>query len=573
MTKPLPAQPAIPPEADPSHWVGRRWFTASGTLVAELRAGVEPFTLFERLSRRRHCLFLDSAALDTPPDGRDTIAAVAAERHTHRAEPDTNRADRAANASPTTPRLARFSFIAADPIHSILVKPAGAGRDTERVNEAFVLLRSLLGDLACATVPGLPPFQGGVAGLVSYDCGLARLGVPPPAGDAGVPLLSLHVYDVVCAFDHDTGRGWIISQGVPARGPTARRARAEERLNCLLAALTETAVASNESPVAPPSAVPQLPHALSGHALPGHGKIVSTQSRATYLDMVRAGIDLVRAGDIFQVNLAQRLSLAATLDPVELHRRSRLLNPAPFAACFDAGPATIVSMSPERLLRVERGTVRMHPIKGTRRMLASPEADLYAGADLEHSEKDRAENVMIVDLVRNDLSRVCTPESVRVEALCRLERYRYVQHLVSIVAGRLRPGLTPLDALDAAIPGGSVTGAPKHRACEIISQLEGFVRGAYCGSLGYVGFDGTADFNLLIRTFVVGPDSITCAVGGGITASSDPASEYAETLHKAEGMLRVLASFDGDHDGDHDGERARSSSPQLPDTMPMRATR
>ncbi len=570
MKKPPPAQPAIPPETDPSHWVARRWFTASGTLVAELRAGVEPFTLFQRLSRRRHCLFLDSAALDAPHDGRDTIAAVAAEPHTNRAGP-------AANASPTTPRLARFSFVAADPIHSIQVEPAGAGRDTERVNEAFVLLRSLLSDLACETVPGLPPFQGGVAGLVSYDCGLARLGVAPPAGDAGVPLLSLHVYDVVCAFDHDAGRGWIISQGVPARGPTARRARAEERLNCLLAALTETAAASNESLVAPPSAEPQLPHELPGHALPGHEKIVSTQSRATYLDMVRAGIDLVRAGDIFQVNLAQRLSHAATLDPVELHRRSRLLNPAPFAACFDAGPATIVSMSPERLLRVERGTVRMHPIKGTRRMLASPEADLYAGADLEHSEKDRAENVMIVDLVRNDLSRVCTPESVRVEALCRLERYRYVQHLVSIVAGRLRPGLTPLDALDAAIPGGSVTGAPKHRACEIIGQLEGFVRGAYCGSLGYVGFDGTADFNLLIRTFVVGPDSITCAVGGGITASSDPAAEYAETLHKAEGMLRVLASFDGDRDKDIDrnidGEKARSGSPHLPGDMPTGATR
>ena len=259
--------------------------------------------------------------------------------------------------------------------------------------------------------------------------------------------------------------------------------------------------------------------------------------------MVEAGIELVRAGDIFQVNLAQRLCLAATIDPVELHRRSRTLNPAPFAAFFDAGTATIVSMSPERLLQVERGTVRMHPIKGTRRMLASPEADLYAGEDLGQSEKDRAENVMIVDLVRNDLSRVCTPESVRVEALCRLERYRYVQHLVSIVAGRLRPGLNSLDALDAAIPGGSVTGAPKHRACEIISQLEGFTRGAYCGSLGFIGFDGAADWNLLIRTFVVAPDSISFAVGGGITARSDPAAEYAETLHKAEGMLRVLASF------------------------------
>jgi para-aminobenzoate synthetase component 1 len=185
----------------------------------------------------------------------------------------------------------------------------------------------------------------------------------------------------------------------------------------------------------------------------------------------------------------------------------------------------------------------MHPIKGTRRVTAQPEADLYAGTDLEASAKDRAENVMIVDLVRNDLARVCEPASVKVEALCRLERYRYVQHLVSIVAGRLRRGLGALDALEAALPGGSVTGAPKHRACEIIAELEGFSRGAYCGSLGYLGFDGSADFNLLIRTFVATDGLVTFAAGGGITAASDPAAEHAESLHKAEGMLRVLDSF------------------------------
>ena len=499
------APPATPDASDPRQWIARRWFTASGALVAELHAGVEPLAIYERVSRQRHCLFLDSAVLD---GGSDAAPSP----------------DRASTPARATPRLGRFSYVAADPIHSIEVVATGDGRDAERVNAAFSQLRSLLADLACATIPGLPPFQGGVAGLVSYECGLARLSLAVP-GSSSVPLLSLHIYDLVYAFDHDASRGWIISQGVPARGPTARRARAEERLAGLLAAVAKPVSAGHSPPVS------------------GPGEIVSTQSRESYIAMVEAGIELVRAGDIFQVNLAQRLSLAATIDPVELHRRSRTLNPAPFAAFFDAGTATIVSMSPERLLQVERGTVRMHPIKGTRRMLASPEADLYAGEDLGQSEKDRAENVMIVDLVRNDLSRVCTPESVRVEALCRLERYRYVQHLVSIVAGRLRPGLNSLDALDAAIPGGSVTGAPKHRACEIISQLEGFTRGAYCGSLGFIGFDGAADWNLLIRTFVVTPDSISFAVGGGITARSDPAAEYAETLHKAEGMLRVLASF------------------------------
>ena len=519
------APPATPDASDPRQWIARHWFTASGALVAELHAGVEPLAIFELLSRQRHCLFLDSAVLD---GGSDAAPSP----------------DRASTQARATPRLGRFSYVAADPIHSIEVVATGDGRDAERVNAAFSQLRSLLADLACATIPGLPPFQGGVAGLVSYECGLARLGLAVP-GSSDVPLLSLHIYDLVYAFDHDAGRGWIISQGLPAQGPTARRARATERLEGLLAALAAPTPASPSATAlgtSTPTATAPV-HVLPGHGISGHGEIVSTQSRESYVAVVEAGIELVRAGDIFQVNLAQRLSLAATIDPVELHRRSRTLNPAPFAAFFDAGTATIVSMSPERLLQVERGTVRMHPIKGTRRMLASPEADLYAGEDLGQSEKDRAENVMIVDLVRNDLSRVCTPESVRVEALCRLERYRYVQHLVSIVAGRLRPGLNSLDALDAAIPGGSVTGAPKHRACEIISQLEGFTRGAYCGSLGFIGFDGAADWNLLIRTFVVAPDSISFAVGGGITARSDPAAEYAETLHKAEGMLRVLASF------------------------------
>ena len=526
--------PVLNPDEHPRHWIIRQWCTASGAVVAELRPGLQPQTVFERLARRPSAIFFDSAALD---GAAGTAAAV-----------------------PTTPRLGRYSFVAADPIHSVHVEQAGDATDLQRVAEAFALLRSLLADLACQTIPGLPPFQGGVAGLVSYECGLARLGVAAPAAPAGVPLLSLHVYDVIYAFDHDAEKGWIISQGVPARGPTARRARAEERLASLLVAIaapasdgdacssptspacvppTTPADASISSPLPSPCSVPLE----AGTALPGQPGIVSTRSRAAYLDMVQAGIELIRAGDIFQANLAQRLSAAVSIDPVELHRRSRTLNPAPFAGCFNAGGAWIVSMSPERLLQVGRGTVRMHPIKGTRRILAIPEADLYAGAELGGSEKDRAENVMIVDLVRNDLSRVCTPASVHVEALCRLERYRYVQHLVSIVAGRLRPGLTALDALDAAIPGGSVTGAPKQRACEIIGLLEGFTRGAYCGSLGFIGLDGTADFNLLIRTFVVTPGSISFAVGGGITAQSDPAAEYAETLHKAEGMLRVLASF------------------------------
>ena len=499
--------PAAGAGVGPRHpWLGRVHATASGALVAEAAAGLDPLAVFAHAAGLPRVLFLDSAITDADAPPLAHQAGL--------------------------PPLGRWSFVTADPIHAIEVA-AGAGG--AGASAGFAQARRLLAEFATPTIPGLPPFQGGLAGLVSYDCGLARLGLPsPPVLAPAVPLLALHLYDVVFAYDHALGRGWFISQGVPARGPVARRQRAAERLASFLAK-------------APPAACPPLPAAVAaaspepaGHPLPSRPAITTSHPPDRYRAMVRAGIEAVLAGDIFQVNLAQRLAVGATIDPVALHLAARRINPAPFAACFDCGAAHLVSMSPERFLQAAHGTVRMHPIKGTRRVLASPEADLYAAADLGGSDKDRAENVMIVDLVRNDLARVSRPESVRVEALCRLERFRYVQHLVSVVAGRLRPGLGPLDALEAAIPAGSVTGAPKHRACEIISALEGSARGAYCGCLGYLGLDGTADFNLLIRTFVTGAGSITFSAGGGITAASDPAAEHAESLHKAEGMLRVL---------------------------------
>jgi len=529
----------------PAPWrpgLGRRWFTPSGALVSELDRSIDAADIFVALSGAPHLLFLDSAARDSgtgdrPGDGTAGEPAI---------------------------RLGRFSYLAADPIYSCTVPAPTSTTATSATGEVAVALaevRRLLGDLACPTIPGLPPFQGGVAGLVSYECGLLLQGLSPgslqpEAAGGETPLLSLHVYDVVFAFDHDLGQGWIISQGQPAQGPTARRIRAEERLESLLGRLHAPQLrqaqpaagglsAAGVISAAGAAPLPQASAAAAAtpHPLPGHPGIFSTHSPQSYREMVQAGIELVRAGDIFQVNLAQCLWLEAALDPLELYAQARALNPAPFAGYFQAGDVQIASMSPERFLSVSQGTVRMHPIKGTRRVLSQPEADLYAGDDLEESAKDRAENVMIVDLVRNDLSRTCTPQSVRVESLCRLERYRYVQHLVSIVSGRLQPGRQALDAVEAAFPGGSVTGAPKFRACEIIRDLEGVSRGAYCGSLGFLGFDGNADFNLLIRTFIVTSTGVRFSAGGGITAASDPVAEYAESLHKAEGMLRVLGSF------------------------------
>lgn len=496
------------------------WYTASGALVAELPAAFPAERIMRGLAECPGLVCFDSSSAGTPSEAAGQAEAAALE-------------------------LARFSFLAADPIFTWSLPPAAGNDSSDQLRLILGEARRVLIDCRCPTIPGLPPFQGGLAGLLSFDAGLAHLGVPVTAArPAQLPQIQLGLYDVVFAFDHQRERAWAISQGLPAGGQAARRQRSRQRLEHHLAAVAATAATEAPDPRwQRPTESQTLPGLVP---LPGSPGVFSTHTEADYLTMVQAGIDLVRAGDIFQVNLAQQLCVPARCDPLALYRVARRLNPAPFAGFLSLDDGAIVSMSPERFLKVTRDRVWMHPIKGTRRVLASPEADLFAGADLGASEKDRAENVMIVDLVRNDLARVCRPESVEVEALCRLERFRYVQHLVSVVSGRLLPGAGPLDAVLASFPGGSVTGAPKRRACEIISDLERAGRGPYCGTLGYVGFDGAADFNLLIRSFVVGPDEISFSVGGGITVGSDPAAEYAESLHKAEGMLRVLAAFAGE---------------------------
>lgn len=504
-----------------SAWIHRSWATASGGVVAELRAGVEICDLFARLAAAPGLLFLDSSVSGKGP---------AADAH----------------------RLARFSFLAVDPLETIRCgQPANAQEARGILDE----VAGRLAEIATPTIPGLPPYQGGFAGMLSYDHGLAMLGLEPPPTEPATPSLVMNLYDVVLAFDHARGCGWLISQGFAragevAGGPPVRQTRAVARAKALLARLdggSESAAATAASAAASPlPTVQRVP-------LPGHAGIFATHTPEAYRGMVAEAVELIRQGDIFQVNVAQRFAVAAVPSPVDLHLAARRLNAAPFAAVLDlAGDGLhagewIVSSSPERLLQLTHGprsVARMHPIKGTRRVIRSPEADLYAGADLDASEKDRAENVMIVDLVRNDLSRVCEPASVRVEALCRLERYAYVQHLVSVVAGRLLASASPVDCLAVVSPGGSVTGAPKLRACEIITQLEGLARGPYCGSIGYLSCDGAADFNILIRTFVAAGGCLTFSAGGGITVASDPADEYAETLHKAEGMLRVLAAVE-----------------------------
>jgi para-aminobenzoate synthetase component 1 len=466
-------------------------------LVEELSPAPDPEDVFLRLAHLPGVLFLDSAL-----------------KH---------------------PRFGRYSFVAADPFEFL--------RCLQRDRGAIDQLAARLARFPAPGRPDLPPFQGGAAGAFSYDLGRQLERLPAPRFDEfDVPAMAVGLYDCAVAFDHAHHRAWLISQGFPETGAAARYRRALARLEKFRAWLSMPPVAAAagwraaSEPLPPKELCPQY----NVGRMASMAGLTSNFGRGEYLQAIEQAIEYIRAGDVFQVNLAQRLLVPAHDDPLALYLRLRRRNRATFAAYFDLGDFQIVSASPERFLQVRSGQVEARPIKGTRRRSHRPEADLFSASDLQASPKDRAENVMIVDLLRNDLSRVCLPESVHVSQLCRLETYEYVQHLVSAVCGQLRPGQAPLDLLKAAFPGGSVTGAPKVRAMEIIAELEPTARGFYCGCLGYLGFDGSLDTNLLIRTMTAGRGWWQFPVGGGIVAQSDPLQEYEETWHKAEGLLRAL---------------------------------
>jgi para-aminobenzoate synthetase component 1 len=417
----------------------------------------------------------------------------------------------------------RYSFVAADPIR--WWDAAGDLDEVERV-------AAQLDESARAE---LPPFQGGLAGMFGYELAPRFEPVPIAAIDEfQTPPLAVGLYDTVFAFDHERNAAWLISQGWPEQDPAARRERALARTEFILRELN-SASGGNEpapSPISLNQLAPQHPTGIE--------QLTSDFSADEYRRTVRRAIDYIYAGDVYQVNLSQRLLHPAIGSPVDLYLRLRERNPAPMAGYLNGGEWQVVSASPERFLRVVDRQVETRPIKGTAALTRDPVADRAAGEALVVSAKDRAENVMIVDLLRNDLARACEPTSVRVTQLCGLESYAWVQHLVSVVEGTLRVGRQPFDLLKAAFPGGSVTGVPKIRAMQIIAELEPTVRGPYCGSLGYIGIGGRMDTNILIRTLTSARGWWQIPVGGGIVADSDPERELEETWHKAKGMLQAL---------------------------------
>lgn len=395
---------------------------------------------------------------------------------------------------------ARWSFVCVDPFARVRAEPGEDGLG--RLEAALAPFRG--------GWPGAPaPFSGGAAGYIGYEMGAALVGVAPaPGGTAGLPGIAAGLFDLVLAFDHAGRALWLQC-----------RFGAGARAQAVLARL------------AAPAPSRAAPAPLGWRGTP----------EATHTTRVAEAIAYIRAGDIYQANITARFAATrpAGLDAAALLLALRVRNPAPFGLFVDTGGGCgLAGTSPERFISLSAdGRLETRPIKGTRPRGATPAADAAAAASLAASGKDRAENLMIVDLMRNDLARVSVPGSVRVPVLCGIERFARVHHLVSVVEARLAPGLGPIDVLRAAFPGGSVTGAPKKRAMEIIAELEGVARGPYCGAGFWIGFDGAMDSSILIRTLCVGRDEVVAQAGGGIVAESDPHAEWEETLVKLAPLL------------------------------------
>jgi para-aminobenzoate synthetase component 1 len=436
-------------------------------------------------------------------------------------------------------RIGRYSFLTADPYRILRTKGDG---------DSLAAVREELVPFAAPPAPGLPPFQGGAAGFIGYDWGATLERLPQPRyDDLALPDVLLGLYDWVIAWDHCERATWVISSGMPLEGE-GRAQRAQMRLDLVCARLagvggsgreTESSDAGSFSRLLPPSPAPSYP--VLGVDDAEQIGLHSTFTHRGYLTAVARVREYILAGDIFQANLSQRFEAPLKEAPWALYRRLRTMNPAAFGAYMDCGDFQVLSVSPERFLRLSGAQVETRPIKGTRPRGLGPMHDAMLGQVLTESDKDRAENVMIVDLLRNDLSRVCRPGSVRVPELFSLEHHPTVHHLVSTVVGELEPPADAVALVRATFPGGSITGAPKVRAMEIIAELEPTRRGVYCGSLGYLGADGEMDTSIAIRTCVTTGGRVYFQAGGGIVADSDPEQEYRETLDKARGIIRTLA--------------------------------
>lgn len=415
------------------------------------------------------------------------------------------------------PGQSRYDIIAAEPYVRLVTRGALTEVHAERTElsraDPFELLREHVAmDAGCSSEL---PFSGGAIGYFGYDLARRIERLPARARDAErIPDMAVGIYDWAVVVDHSGRRAWLAGQG---RDPDT-----DLKWNALVRLFSDAPLERRRVPF-------RVTSPVTSNLTPQH------YGRA--FDRV---LDYIFAGDCYQVNLAQRFSAQATGDPWLAYQRLRLINPAPYSAYISTPYVQILSASPERFLRVENRRVETRPIKGTRPRAGHPRLDAELIAGLAASEKDRAENLMIVDLLRNDLSKNCELGTVKVPKLFEVESFATVHHLVSTVTGKLAPGRDAIDLLRGAFPGGSITGAPKLRAMQIIEELEPHRRGVYCGAIGYVGYDGNMDTNIAIRTLVHSHGTVRFWAGGGLVADSQRDAEYQETFDKAAALLSLL---------------------------------
>lgn len=501
-------------------------------LAKEMPSGFSLVDAFTQLCERPGCLWLDSSSPTRHLD-------------------------------PGSPPLGRYSFLTSDPIQTIQL-------DVDDDNP-WPSLHELYDSLPANFDPELPPFQGGIAGLWGYESATWLEKIDTPSPDLlTIPAISVGLYDWTLATDHVKQTTWLICQGEFVADWKTRCDLAHRRFDTVMSLLApimqtgernpsnkarvhrlqENTPSSREVNRSPENSIHPANAKLSeaNAALQQHptraGEIRSNFASGDFSKSVQEIIELICKGESFQVNLAQRLTVEANCSSPELYLRLREVNSAPFSVYYHQQNFQIASSSPEGFLQVRGRQVETRPIKGTVPRIGEQNVDRKLAEHLIASEKDRAENIMIVDLLRNDLSKACEDESVVVTKLCGLEIYEHVQHLVSVVQGTLRHDTSASKLLEECFPGGSVTGAPKIEAMKTIARLEPNRRGAYCGSIGYLGVGSQADFNILIRTVTASAGYWQFPVGGGITARSEPEAEEAETWSKAEGMMRAVRKAD-----------------------------
>jgi anthranilate synthase component 1 len=438
-------------------------------------------------------------------------------------------------------RLGRYSFLGSGPflrfsafgnrVQTQTPRPGAPGAwDTQEQEhpDPLRLLEERLAGYRTAPLPGLPRFCGGAVGYAGYDTVRYVERLPhPPVDDRGLPDLCFALYDRMVLFDHLTKTIAVVAHAhvdpADLRGcyqaACDRVDRLVERLHQGVADLQLTDVA--------PLGEAQLPY-------------TSNMPQAAYEAAVEKCKEYIKAGDIFQVVLSQRLRAETRARPFDVYRTLRVVNPSPFLFYLKAGPVCLIGSSPEIMCRVEGDRVTIRPLAGTRRRGRTEEEDAALAAELLADPKERAEHIMLVDLGRNDVGRVARYGTVALSDVLSVERYSHVMHLCSTVTGRLRPGCSSFDALRACLPAGTLSGAPKVRAMQIIDELEPHRRGPYGGAVGYVDFGGNMDTCIALRTLVLKGQTAYLQAGAGIVADSVPASEYEETMNKARGLLRAL---------------------------------